>query len=134
MSELSAVLLLGGIDYATIATRRRRNFEVLAAALDDVALFTELPEHVVPLGFPIVVPNRDEVREAFFAERIYPPVHWPIASVVPEHFEDSHRLSANIMTLPCDQRYDERDMQRLVAGVRRGGASPRLPLSASDGL
>lgn len=26
----------------------------------------------------------------------------------------SHRLAAEILTLPCDQRYDEHDMERMA--------------------
>ncbi len=49
---------------------------------------------------------------------IYPAVHWPIADVVPPEFETSHRLAGEIMTLPCDQRYDRSDMERILARMR----------------
>ncbi len=68
----------------------------------------------IPTGFPILVERRDELLQKLYAERIYPPVHWRIEGVVPQKFADSHWLSQHIMTLPCDYRYNETDMQRMV--------------------
>jgi dTDP-4-amino-4,6-dideoxygalactose transaminase len=118
MSELSRTLLLNSFDYSTIAQRRLDNYQVLASELGNLALFPNLPAHVVPLGFPIRVKNRDRLRQALFDHEVYPPVHWPIQGAVPEEFGDSHRLAAEIMTLPCDQRYDGSDMQRMARLVR----------------
>jgi hypothetical protein len=78
-----------------------------------------LPDGVVPLGFPVRLKERDRVRQALFDARIYPPVHWPIAEVVPNEFGASHQLATEIMTLPCDQRYGAPDVERMVLEVRR---------------
>jgi len=82
--------------------------------LSHVGIFPELPSQVVPLGFPIRLKNRDAVRQRLFNHDIYPPVHWLIQRIVPSEFRDSHRLAAEIMTLPCDQRYDSEDMHRMA--------------------
>jgi dTDP-4-amino-4,6-dideoxygalactose transaminase len=123
MSELSRTLLLYAFDYPTIAQRRVSNYQVLANELGEFALFPQVPADVVPLGFPIRLKNRDEVRQRLFDHQIYPPVHWVIQGIVPDEFKESHQLAANIMTLPCDQRYDSDDMARmarLVLGGVRG--------------
>jgi dTDP-4-amino-4,6-dideoxygalactose transaminase len=117
-SELTRSILTTAVDWSAVAARRRANWEVLAAALGDVAVFPVLPAGVAPLGFPVRVSRRDQVREALFAHEIYPPVHWPLAGVVPERFLESHRLAAQIMTLPCDQRCGPTDMERMANLVR----------------
>lgn len=117
MSEFSRVLLQHGFDYSMIAEKRVENYELLANELREFALFPSLPSGVVPLGFPIRVKDRDRVRQVLFSHEIYPPVHWPIQGVVPEEFSDSHKLASEIMTLPCDQRYGEDDMMRMIAVV-----------------
>ena len=114
MSELSRKMLQYSFDYGLIAERRVANYELLAAQLGEFALFPALPEGVVPMGFPIHITDRDRIRQIFFSHNIYPPVHWQIAGIVPDKFHDSHRLSAEIMTLPCDQRYGEQDMERII--------------------
>ncbi|PYQ50948.1 MAG: hypothetical protein DMF78_14385 [Acidobacteria bacterium] len=113
-SELTRSLLGTAIDWSAVAERRRANWEVLAAALGEIAVFPVLTAGVVPVGFPVRVSRRDEVREMLFANEIYPPVHWPLADVVPERFIGSHHLAAEIMTLPCDQRYDAAQMERMA--------------------
>lgn len=123
MSELSRTLLLHCVDYEEIRSRRKANYDFLAEALPDVALFPNRPAEVVPLGFPVLVQDRDEVRRALFEHEIYPPIHWPLEGVVPREFEQSHRMSAEIMTLPCDQRYDEGDMGRMVSALREATRS-----------
>ncbi len=116
ISSLSKALLFEAFDYDSIAERRRANYRVLWQRLAPIALLPVINSEVVPLGFVIRLKTREErdrIRHQLIAQNIYPPVHWPIHKVVPERFVDSHRLCDTIMTLPCDQRYDESDMQRV---------------------
>ena len=114
MSELTQLLMQHGFDYHTIAQKRVENYKTLLNDLDKFALFPELPNGVVPLGFPIRLKNRDHVRQILFEHNIYPPVHWAIHDVVPAEFTESHRLADDMMTLLCDQRYDSNDMERIA--------------------
>ena len=118
MSDLSEAILQI-VDWSTIKKRRRRNYEFLSSELGDLAIFPDLSRDVVPLGFPVRLPNRDRVRRSLFNDRIYPPVHWDVAGLVPSEFAASHRLASQIMTLPCDQRYDQDDMLRMVSRLKR---------------
>jgi dTDP-4-amino-4,6-dideoxygalactose transaminase len=117
ISELSRLLLATCFDYAAIRRRRIANFDRLAAGFADIALFPTRPAGVAPLAFPIRVKNRDSIRESLFSRCIYPPIHWALDGVVPESFVESHRLSSEVLSLPCDQRYDEGDMDRMTAAL-----------------
>jgi dTDP-4-amino-4,6-dideoxygalactose transaminase len=119
MSQLSRVLLSRGFDYSNIIRQRVNNYRTLASRLAKIAIFSEIPDGVVPLGFPVRLKNRDEIRQALIRECVYSPIHWSIKGVVPDTFIDSHRLSNEIMTLPCDQRYDVEDMERVARLVRK---------------
>lgn len=130
MSELTRHLLRTAFDYAAIARQRRTNYRVLANVLGDRAVFPRLPGDAVPLGFPLRVPQREEVRQRLFEQQIYPPVHWPLAGIVPGQFRESHRLAAELMTLPCDQRCNEGDMEWVAACVRAAIAGRPLPKRA----
>lgn len=118
MSELSTGLLVNAFDYRAIAHRRRENYQYLDERLRELAIFQQLPDGVVPLGYPVRVHNRDRIRHTLFADGIYPPVHWPVPAIVPEPFRASRRLAEEIMTLPCDQRYGEGEMEKMVARIR----------------
>ncbi len=119
MSELSEVLLKNGFDYSAIAEARRANYECLAQSLSDFAIFKNLDEDTVPMGFPIRLKQRDVARQTLFEHDIYPPIHWQIGDCVPPQFADSHRLSADIMTVPCDQRLSLEDTMRIADLVRK---------------
>jgi len=119
MSDLSQKLLFNAFDYAKIAKRRIENYAVLLNDLKDIALFPLLPDDIVPLGFLVRHPDRDTIRQNLFKEHIYPPVHWPIEGLVSKEFYGSHLLADEIMTLPCDQRYDVEAMNRIVFCIQK---------------
>lgn len=75
MSELSKTLLMSGFNYSEVAQRRIENYHILTAKLGHLALFPKLSSGVVPLGFPIHVEKRDQVRQMLFDHGIYPPIH-----------------------------------------------------------
>ncbi len=114
MSGFTQDLLPCAFDYEQIATRRRANYGTLSTHLSHIALYPDLPPEVVPLGFPVRVPRRDAVRSTLFMRMIFPPIHWALDNAVPLEFTASHELAAEVMTLPCDQRYDAADMERMA--------------------
>lgn len=114
MSQFSRTILEYSVDYSLIAQKRIDNYYTLLERLAVYALFPRIEKDVVPLGFPVHVANRDAVRQTLFDHEIYPPVHWEIQNIVPPEYEESHRLSQQIMTLPCDQRYGPEDMERIA--------------------
>lgn len=118
MSELTHRILRWGVDYEELARRRRVNFQALTNELGDIAIFSELPDGVVPLGFPVRVAHRAEVLAKLYAKQIYPPVHWPVPAAVPSDFRDARRLADDIMTLPCDQRYTTDHMLHMARALR----------------
>jgi hypothetical protein len=113
-SDLSKMLVSCGTNYGAIRARRRENYMRLLQGLSEYALLPELPADAVPIGFPLRVDRgmRDTVLQRLYGESIYPPVHWRIDGIVPQAFEQSHRLAQTTMTLLCDQRYSLEDMDR----------------------
>jgi dTDP-4-amino-4,6-dideoxygalactose transaminase len=114
MSDLSETIMKHSVDYSIIEERRVENYRALLERLAAYAIFPRIEPSVIPLGFPVRVANRDAIRQRLFDHQIYPPVHWLIDGVVPRKYEDSHRLAGEIMTLPCDQRYSVKDMERMA--------------------
>jgi hypothetical protein len=91
------------INITEACSKQKRNYVRLLNGLKDICLFKNEPVYA-PVGFPIVVENRDELRHNLFDKKIYPPIHWEI----------DHPLSKKIMTLPCDYRYDVEDMDFIL--------------------
>lgn len=117
--------LLPAIALAPAMKRRRANFRHLLKAFTTQPrlrragqpIFTRLPSRVSPLFFPIrtTAAKRDPLRKALQARNIFCPVHWPLpAAVDKKKFPEAHRLSAEILCLPIDQRYTNNHMKTLL--------------------
>jgi len=115
-SDLARKLIEKGVDYPLMKKTRRENYMALADRLRGFALFPELDDETVPLGFPVCVheDRRDHVLEQLYSQGIYPPVHWRLEGIVPEEHRESHLLSRRILTLICDQRYTICEMKRQI--------------------
>lgn len=113
--------LVAGLDLADAASRRRANFVALIEALEESDAVTPvlrgLPAGVSPLVLPARVGGgrRDALRSELVQRRIFCPVHWPLPPEIDEaRFPEEHLLSAEMLGLPLDQRYEPADMQRLA--------------------
>lgn len=100
------------IDMATQKEIRRRNAHVLYEGLGDKVEFMFKQDQMdCPLFVPILLrENRDEVRSCLASNKVYCPVHWPHPNA-----ECSSNLYDVELSLICDQRYDENDMERIVS-------------------
>ena len=104
---------------APLAAQRRRNWQALAERLGGCALWSDPKPDFGPLAFPIVVADAAAAVEALAAERIWAPRHWPVLPSPAAEFPVAHTLSRRLLSLPCDQRYAEADMDRVADAVLR---------------
>tara|TARA_B100000029_G_C17591700_1_gene962723 strand:+ start:2275 stop:3405 length:1131 start_codon:yes stop_codon:yes gene_type:complete len=116
--------IYNSLNLEEIISIRRSNFEHLdeeLAVIDEIQpLFRELPVGVCPLGYPILVNNRDGLIRHLIRNHIYPPIHWNIPSDIDKkRFSQSWQISKNILTLPTDQRYCHADMTRMASEIKR---------------
>lgn len=120
--------LLRRIDLKLVRDTRRRNFEHLlkrfaSSVRPTVAkpLIGELSECGSPLGFPVSSVWRDELRDHLVCSGIFPPVHWVLPPEARKWARSHNQFAANLaeseLTIPCDQRYGESDMEHIVARV-----------------
>lgn len=72
------------------------------------------------LYYPVLVDNRDRIQTELAARRIYCPVIWSIPGIASNTCDVSEYISAHILALPCDQRYDEKDMEYIASQVVSG--------------
>ena len=113
MSKLTENLLRG-LDYAFIREVREKNFTVLERALgkyNDLSI--SMP--VAPFCYPLYVQGGSELRKELIANKVYVPLLWP--NVLTDADEESleFSLASDILPLPCDQRYDQSDMERIIS-------------------
>lgn len=107
------------LDFDFIKEQRRANYQYLSDNMHSSyvkAIFPRLFDGIYPIMFPVYIEGcRDELRTLLINNRIYCPVHWPAPVQLDEAARrGSEYIYGNIMSIPCDQRYTETDMKRLV--------------------
>jgi dTDP-4-amino-4,6-dideoxygalactose transaminase len=107
---------------ATIADRRRRNYEHLLMELGDVVAspFARLPAGACPWAFMVEVEDRRSVMDRLLRHRIRAIDFWHQPhSLLPAHrFPQASALRARLVGIPVHQELRERDLARLGPAVR----------------
>jgi len=110
--------LLQSVDCTKAKSARLANFAYLHRHLGDAnRLNLKLDNAQVPLCYPFLPSKAVTSRSTLLEQRIFLPCYWP--EVLERTRTDSFEadLVSNGLFLPCDQRYDEKDMDRLVAAL-----------------
>lgn len=102
-------------DFAKIAEVRKKNALFLHNELDKLEIKHAFDELCTPLCLPIFIQDRDRVRKGFFSNHIFTPVHWPWIS---KQINGTNPLYECELSLICDQRYDENDMERQLTVLK----------------
>ncbi len=115
MSSLTANLLRA-IDYSVVACKRNENYATLAALLGNT---NRLPLTTPngPYCYPYYCDNGLEIKKQLASQKLYIPTLWPNVFSEESATESEKRYAADILPLPCDQRYNTEDMQRLAEAI-----------------
>ncbi len=105
-----------------IIAKRTANANILMDGLKNLPKIrlwqNQLKEGDVPLFVPLLLEDRqtrDGLRKYLIDQKIYCPVHWPKS---PLHQGVCAAVYDEELSLPCDQRYGEEDMRRIIEGIR----------------
>lgn len=106
------------LEIEDLINRRRENYLFLTGGLDKsliTPLFNELPLDVVPLYFPFFCKgDRQRIQTVLRQNDIYAPIIWPKPLSIDKCSESVTSLYSDLLCIPCDQRYQKRDMERIV--------------------
>jgi len=101
-------------DFTLIQNVRKKNSDYLINGLNDLGISTILKPDIddVALFIPILINDRNRVRQKMFEHQIYCPVHWPLEglNLVTGNLMQEHELS-----LIVDQRYDTKEMDLILS-------------------
>lgn len=118
--------MLERIDYETAAERRRSNYlrlhRALAASNRIPPEVTALEAGAVPFSYPYLPPV-EIAHERLWERRVFVPVLWrECRERIADGFDLEKTLSERLLPLPVDQRYGEREMDRILAALDEVGA------------
>ncbi len=107
------------MDVQFIKNQRCNNARILLNELKDIAIFSEITNEDCPLFVPIILPNykRNLLRKYLIEHEVYCPVHWEETKLHNLSFE-TRKLYEEELSIICDQRYNERDMERIVKLIK----------------
>lgn len=114
MSNLTQRLLLS-LDFATIMEKRIANFAFLHKHLSDSNLFLipSLDSFSCPMIYPLMT-NEESLRTRLIENQIFVATYWPNVLEWCKDGDAEYKLCRSIIPLPIDQRYGEKDMNRIV--------------------
>ncbi len=108
-------------DLSEITAKRRENASYLVDELKEIEQIRLWRENILTDDTPMFVPIllketvRNDLRKALINESIYCPVHWPKS----KYHEDVNELYDMELSLVCDQRYSNADMERLIQVIKK---------------
>lgn len=114
ISDLSEILLRG-VDYVSVKSIRRQNFEYLHGALGSKnTLLFDYSATTVPFCYPFL-PTMEVDRQKMYAKGLFVPELWPdVYTRKIAGFEFERQISKHLLPLPVDHRYTPADLRRLV--------------------
>jgi hypothetical protein len=111
--------LLKNVDLKYNQQRRFSNYQYLLDNIqenDDCKVLCNNMAEVTtaPLYFMLDVENRSELQVKLAEHHIYAPVLWPVVYEEVLVNDSVKHLYEHLLAIPIDQRYDEKDMQKVV--------------------
>lgn len=108
--------LLSNIDYKNVIKQRNVNYKELSSKLDN---FNNLiiRKQTGPYCYPLYIKNGNKIRKELIKKKIYVPILWPNVLELNDCVEKEY--AENILPLPCDQRYNDKDMKYIANIVIR---------------
>ena len=109
-----SVKLLNKFNHNIIAEERNKNFKFLLANFKDIAVYKSIDNNIIPLGFPILIENRNKIKDKLINEKIFCPVHWLMNDYINKsEYEDSYFLSEKILTIPISFEHNNKKLNYL---------------------
>lgn len=121
MSKLTQRLLCS-INYKDIANQRRENFNYLHSQLSHTNQFKlEIDSHTVPMIYPYLIKNGDELKKKLIETKIFVATYWPNVREWANPDSIEYFLTENLLALPIDQRYGKEEMAFITQTINNYG-------------
>lgn len=78
-------------------------------------IFSELPKDTCPMFFPFLCNDRQSLMKHLDTNGIPPKVYWSIPPFIDiDQYPGAEYIYEHIMSISCDQRFTEKDMQKVL--------------------
>jgi hypothetical protein len=98
--------LLSRYNIPFLVKKRKENFKYLLNRYSEISIYKKLEKDIVPLGFPILIQNRNKIRKKLISKNIFCPIHWILPDEIDKNeFKDSWYLSEHLLTIPINENF-----------------------------
>lgn len=117
------ILAETNIDF--IKERRNNNYNYLNEKIKKFDFIKsplgKMKANEIPLYYPILVNNSRKELQRFMAEaNIYLPIIWPKSNEYLKNYKfNCDSIYKKMICIPCDQRYDIKDMERIIFNIEK---------------
>lgn len=116
ISDPDSIHIMEHIDIGSLCQKRRENYQYLLENLkprpDLNVVFPDLTKETVPSHFTFYAENRKQFQDYLAAHGVCSTSYWPVASAVSlDGHPDAAYIYDHVLSVPCDQRYGEEEMQ-----------------------
>lgn len=106
--------MMQGIDYTEVALQRKTNYIQLQKTLNNSnCLNLTLEDDAVPMVYPYMI-SAQNLREQLIANKIFIAHYWPNVLEWCGKSDWEYGLAENLVCLPIDQRYGDKEMNRII--------------------
>lgn len=110
--------ILGAIDYKAVIRKREENFNFLYREFLELNKLN-ITKPKGPFMYPLYVRDGQRIRKELAAEGIYLPILWPNVVKCMNKESVEYDYAANIIPVPCDQRYSIDDMKYMINKIKK---------------
>lgn len=111
--------ILDHIDYETVVSRRRGNYNLLHEALEkkNILDLPDMGSFVCPMVYPFMARIDRNLRRELIDNRVFVAKYWPDILQL-SSFDLEYDLATKSIPIPCDQRYGETEMKRIIEIIK----------------
>lgn len=107
--------IMRSIDYSAKANKRIHNFHVLDKVLRESNRFKWAMDYgTVPLVYPYYIEDGSRLRQYLIDHQVFCARYWPNVLEWCQPTDWEYQLAENLVCIPIDQRYNEKDMQFIL--------------------
>jgi hypothetical protein len=107
--------ILDHIDYDKVIARRMENFQYLheALAAKNQLNLPSFDTFVCPMVYSFMMATDRNLRKELIENKIFVAKYWPNVEQI-EGFEIEGNMASCVIPIPCDQRYEIEDMDKII--------------------
>lgn len=116
----SSMGILNSYDLEFMKKNRIKNFNYLLKNILDrfegisPVISSPVSYNICPIYFPLFVDNRKEFQRILSENDIYATIIWPKSDFIKGLNEETEFIYEKIIGIPCDQRYNRKNMRRVI--------------------